>query len=92
MVSFELVDPIVDLWFTKRGKVSRRRFLNMARMRLKASYKGCNLDPAWIKQFLGRFSDDVVRQYVAEALQPGYRLSMPDPAFPELGKESGPFR
>lgn len=88
---FSYVDPIVDLWFSKRGRVSKRRFLNMARMRLKPLYEGCNLDPAWVKQFLRRFSDDVVRRYVTEALQPGYRMSHAPSPFPPLGEEPGPF-
>lgn len=78
---FQYVDPIVDLWFSKRGRVSKRRFLNMANMRIKK-----------LNLYMGWFSDDAVRQYVDEALRPGYHLSMPSPVFPELGKESGPFR
>lgn len=77
---FTYVDPIVDLWFSKRGRVSRRRFLNMANMRIKK----LNLYAGW-------FSDADVRRYVVEALQPGYRISGPDPVFPELGEERGPF-
>ena len=88
---FEYVDPIVDLWFSKRGRVSKRRFLNMARMRLKPLYEKCNLDPAWIKQFQNRFGDAQVRQWVIDAMQPGYRMTQPEPPFAPLGQESGPF-
>lgn len=78
---FEFVDPIVDLWFSKRGKVSKRRFLNMANMRIKK-----------LKLYSGWFDDAAIRQWVSEALQPGYRMSQPEPLFAPLGQETGPFQ
>lgn len=80
-------DPIVDLWFAKRGRVSKRRFLKMARMRLKPLYKKCNLDPVWIKQFLRRFGDAQVRQWVIDAQQLDYCLSQPELPFSLPGQE-----
>jgi hypothetical protein len=89
---FETVDPIVDAWFKYRGRVSPRRFRNIVKMRMRNLYRACKLDPAWYNPILSKFDDAACKRYVEEALQPGYRLMVPnDQHFGQLGEESGPF-
>jgi hypothetical protein len=78
-VSFSVyVDPIVDAYFRHCGRMSRRRFENIIRMRYKKLLQSCNLDPMWIAEALRKFKTSNVKSYVREQIEPGYRIQFPE--------------
>lgn len=76
---FEMpVDPLVDAWFRYRGRVSRRRFLNIVEMRRRKMWRDEYLskdEMADLYKKYGLVTDAKIRAYVREALSPGYSLS-----------------
>lgn len=75
---FDMVDPLVDAVFRHRGLTSKRRYLNILRMRYKKMLEDTGVsDTDELRGLVRRLSLRAVNEYVEQALQPGYRM-LPD--------------